>query len=204
MKFHPTPIIRYCYRYFLVALFILFPIYIMFGMTFNHAMVGEEDRVGFFLLGLVLLIVGSVLIHVGFWEKFFSTLEITEDRVIWRCPFRKKQSMLLDDCVVIGACREHVNTVSLYDPVYYDAGDTIYVMDQIGDCNSDVNWIDEILLKKSINELPEREKRILSLRFMNGLTQTEVANEIGISQAQVSRLEKGALDKIKSHQKVRI
>ena len=70
MKFHPTPIIRYCYRYFLVALFILFPIYIMFGMTFNHAMVGEEDRVGFFLLGLVLLIVGSVLIHVGFWENF--------------------------------------------------------------------------------------------------------------------------------------
>lgn len=109
MKFYPTPIIRHCYRYFLVALFIMFPIYIMFGMTFNRAMVGEEDRLGFFLLGLVLLIVGSVLIHIGFWEKFFSTLEITEDRVIWRCPFRKKQSMLLDDCVVIGACREHVN-----------------------------------------------------------------------------------------------
>ena len=97
-----------------------------------------------------------------------------------------------------------VEPVSLYDPVYYDAGDTIYVMDQIGDSNSDVNWIDEILLKKSINELPEREKKILSLRFMNGMTQTEVANEIGISQAQVSRLEKGALDKIKSHQKVHI
>ena len=59
-------------------------------------------------------------------------------------------------------------------------------------------------MKKSINELPEREKKILSLRFMNGMTQTEVANEIGISQAQVSRLEKGALDKIKSHQKVHI
>lgn len=105
---------------------------------------------------------------------------------------------------VVIALEAIIDPVSLYDPVYYDAGDTIYVMDQIGDCNSDVNWIDEILLKKSINELPEREKRILSLRFMNGLTQTEVANEIGISQAQVSRLEKGALDKIKSHQKVRI
>ena len=105
---------------------------------------------------------------------------------------------------VVLALEAIVDPVSLYDPVYYDAGDTIYVMDQIGDSNSDVNWIDEILLKKSINELPEREKRILSLRFMNGMTQTEVANEIGISQAQVSRLEKGALDKIKSHQKVHI
>ena len=105
---------------------------------------------------------------------------------------------------VVIALEAIIDPVSLYDPVYYDAGDTIYVMDQIGDCNSDVNWIDEILLKKSINELPEREKRILSLRFMNGFTQTEVANEIGISQAQVSRLEKGALKKIKSHQKIRI
>lgn len=105
---------------------------------------------------------------------------------------------------VVLALEAIVDPVSLYEPVYYDAGDTIYVMDQIGDSNSDINWIDEILLKKSINELPEREKKILSLRFMNGMTQTEVANEIGISQAQVSRLEKGALDKIKSHQKVKI
>lgn len=105
---------------------------------------------------------------------------------------------------VVLALEAIVDPVSLYEPVYYDAGDTIYVMDQIGDSNSDINWIDEILLKKSINELPEREKKILSLRFMNGMTQTEVANEIGISQAQVSRLEKNALDKVKSHQKVKI
>ncbi len=105
---------------------------------------------------------------------------------------------------VVLALEAIVDPVSLYEPVYYDAGDTIYVMDQIGDSNSDVNWIDEILLKKSINELPEREKKILSLRFMNGMTQTEVATEIGISQAQVSRLEKGALDKIKSHRKISI
>lgn len=105
---------------------------------------------------------------------------------------------------VVIALEAIVDPVSLYEPVYYDAGDTIYVMDQIGDSNSDVNWIDEILLKKSINELSEREKRILSLRFMNGMTQTEVAREIGISQAQVSRLEKGAMDKIKSHHKVYI
>lgn len=105
---------------------------------------------------------------------------------------------------VVLALEAIVDPVSLYEPVYYDAGDTIYVMDQIGDSNSDINWIDEILLKKSINELPEREKKILSLRFMNGMTQTEVANEIGISQAQVSRLEKNALDKVKSHQKIRL
>ncbi|MEE1320256.1 MAG: RNA polymerase sporulation sigma factor SigG [Acutalibacteraceae bacterium] len=105
---------------------------------------------------------------------------------------------------VVIALEAIVEPVSLYEPVYYDAGDAIYVMDQIGDNNSDINWIDEILLKKAINELPEREKKILSLRFMNGLTQTEVASEIGISQAQVSRLEKGALDKIKSHRKVYI
>lgn len=103
---------------------------------------------------------------------------------------------------VVLALEAIVDPVSLYDPVYYDAGDTIYVMDQLGDNNSDIDWIDEILLKKSMKELPEREKNILAMRFMDGLTQTEVANEIGISQAQVSRLEKGALDKIKSHRKV--
>ncbi len=103
--------------------------------------------------------------------------------------------------VVVLALEAIIDPVSLYDPVYCDAGDTIYVMDQIGDNNSDIDWIDEILLKKSLKELPEREKNILSLRFMQGLTQTEVAKEIGISQAQVSRLEKGALDRIKSHHK---
>ena len=103
---------------------------------------------------------------------------------------------------VVLALEAIVEPVSLYEPVYYDAGDAIYVMDQIGDNNSDINWIDEILLKKSLRELPEREKNILSLRFMRGMTQTEVAKEIGISQAQVSRLEKGALDRIKSHHKI--
>ena len=102
---------------------------------------------------------------------------------------------------VVLALEAIVDPVSLYEPVYFDAGDTIYVMDQIGDSNTDINWIDEILLKKAIRDLPEREKRILSLRFMQGLTQTEVAKEIGISQAQVSRLEKGALEKVKSHHK---
>ena len=87
--------------------------------------------------------------------------------------------------------------VSLYDPVFSDGADTIYVMDQIGDKNDDNNWLEEIALKQAIEDLNEREKKILTLRFFLGKTQMEVASKIGISQAQVSRLEKGALDKIK-------
>ena len=89
-----------------------------------------------------------------------------------------------------------VSPISLYDPVYSDGGDTIYVLDQVGDNNDDRNWLDEIALKESIKNLNEREKHILSLRFMQGKTQMEVSEEIGISQAQVSRLEKGALRRI--------
>jgi RNA polymerase sporulation-specific sigma factor len=87
--------------------------------------------------------------------------------------------------------------LSLYEPVFSEAGDTIYVMDQIGDNNDDNNWLEEIALKEAITHLGQREKKILNLRFFQGKTQVEVANLIGISQAQVSRLEKGALNKIK-------
>ncbi len=89
--------------------------------------------------------------------------------------------------------------VSLYEPVYSDsAGDTICVMDQVGDTkNTDENWLEKIVLKEAISNLNDREKHILSLRFFDGRTQTEVAEEIGISQAQVSRLEKNAIDRIK-------
>ena len=92
-----------------------------------------------------------------------------------------------------------VEPVSLYEPVFSDGNDTIYVMDQIGNKNEDMNWLDEIVLKESIAKLNEREKKILTLRFLVGKTQLEVASEIGISQAQVSRLEKYALDKIKGN-----
>ncbi len=98
---------------------------------------------------------------------------------------------------VVLALEAIVEPVSLHEPVYFDGGDTIYVMDQIGDDDSDSNWTDEIFLKQSIENLSDREKRIMHLRFMLGMTQTEVAKEVGISQAQVSRLEKCAMDKIK-------
>ena len=99
---------------------------------------------------------------------------------------------------VVIALESIVSPMSLYDPIYSDGGDTIYVLDQIGDNNDDNNWLDEISLKEAIKDLSEREKHILTLRFMQGKTQMEVSREIGISQAQVSRLEKGALDKIKA------
>ena len=98
---------------------------------------------------------------------------------------------------VVIALEAIVDPVSLYEPVYNDGGDTIYVMDQIGDRSDDRDWLDEIALKEAIGALSDREKKILELRFFRGLTQVEVSAEIGISQAQVSRLEKGALGKIK-------
>ncbi len=100
---------------------------------------------------------------------------------------------------VVLALEAIAEPVSLYEAVYSDGGDTIYVMDQIGDNNDDSNWLDEILLKEEIKNLSPREKRILTLRYMRGKTQMEVAQEVGISQAQVSRLEKGAMNKIKNH-----
>ena len=100
---------------------------------------------------------------------------------------------------VVLALEAIVEPMSLYDPVYSDGGDTIYVMDQIGDKNSESDWMDEIVFREAMKNLGDREKQILSLRFFGGKTQMEVAKEIGISQAQVSRLEKGALDWVKKH-----
>ena len=100
---------------------------------------------------------------------------------------------------VVLALEAIVDPVSLYEPVYSDGGDTIYVMDQVGDSNTDTDWIDEIMIKDEIKKLDDRERNIMYLRFMQGKTQMEVAKEVGISQAQVSRLEKNALKRIKEH-----
>ena len=84
--------------------------------------------------------------------------------------------------------------VSLYEPVYTDGGDPLTVMDQVRDTkNTDEQWVERIALREAISTLGEREKRILALRFFDGRTQMEVASEVGISQAQVSRLEKNAI-----------
>ena len=91
-----------------------------------------------------------------------------------------------------------VDPISLFDPVYSDNGDSIYIMDKLCDTkNTDEAWLESIALKQAITTLSPREKRIIQMRFFDGKTQMEVAQEIDISQAQVSRLEKGALLKIK-------
>ncbi|MBQ2758235.1 MAG: RNA polymerase sporulation sigma factor SigG [Clostridia bacterium] len=107
------------------------------------------------------------------------------------------QRMHLPVRQVVIALEAVVEPVSLYEPVYSDSGDTIFVVDQLGDSNSEADWIDEINIREAIKNLGEREKQILHRRFMVGKTQTEVAEEIGISQAQVSRLEKAAMDKLR-------
>jgi len=91
-----------------------------------------------------------------------------------------------------------VEPVSLYETVYNDGGDSIYVLDQISDANcSDEMWLEDIALQEAIGHLGEREKKIIQMRFYKGKTQMEIAEEIGISQAQVSRLEKGAFERIR-------
>jgi len=99
---------------------------------------------------------------------------------------------------VVMSLESVVDPVSLFEPVYSEGSDAIYVMDQVSDGNTDTNWLDEIIIKEAIAALPDREKQIIGLRFLEGKTQMEVAKEVGISQAQVSRLEKGALDRIKN------
>ena len=99
---------------------------------------------------------------------------------------------------VVMAMDAIVDPVSLYEPVYSDAGDNVCVMDQVKDnANSDEHWLEQISLKDAIARLDERQRNILALRFCQGKTQMEVSAEIGISQAQVSRLEKGAIACIK-------
>ena len=99
---------------------------------------------------------------------------------------------------VVFAMDAIMDPVSLYEPVYSDGGDAICVMDQVRDSkNTDESWLEQIALKEAISRLSDRERHILSLRFFEGRTQMEVSAEIGISQAQVSRLEKNAIWKIR-------
>ena len=116
----------------------------------------------------------------------------------------EKQSEVTNEEIakVLGVDKKDIDTaldaisdpISLFDPVYHDGADAVFVMDQISDeKNTDANWTDSIALSEAIKKLGERERRIVKLRFFEGKTQMEVAELIGISQAQVSRLEKNAL-----------
>ena len=99
---------------------------------------------------------------------------------------------------VLHAMEAIVEPMSLYEPVFNDGGDSIYLMDQLSDTDhSDDNWLEDIALKEAMKQLDERERNIIQMRFFRGKTQMEIAEDIGISQAQVSRLEKAALDRIR-------
>ncbi len=109
------------------------------------------------------------------------------------------QEIGVDISDVVIAMEAVQSPVSLYDPVFNDGGDTLYLMDQISDKkNLEENWIENLSLREATKALPEREKEIIRMRFYDGRTQMEVAKELGISQAQVSRLEKNALKTMKN------
>lgn len=108
----------------------------------------------------------------------------------------KRMELPPEDIVI--ALESIVEPVSLYEPVFSDGGDTIYIMDQVKGGTTDGDWLEEIAMREAIRDLTDRERKILSMRFIDGKTQTEVAGKIGISQAQVSRLEKGAMSRIKA------
>ena len=125
-------------------------------------------------------------------EKYMAEhqKEPTVDEIAQILELRREDVVMALDAVV--------DPVSLFEPVYSDSGDTVCVMDQVKDGkNTDEAWLDHIALDDAINKLDEREQRILALRFFQGKTQMEVSAEVGISQAQVSRLEKSALNRIR-------
>ena len=106
----------------------------------------------------------------------------------------------IDKEMIVYAMDAIQSPVSLFEPVYSEGGDTLYVMDQISDKkNREENWVEDISLRDAMNRLGERERHIIDLRFYEGKTQMEVADEIGISQAQVSRLEKHALRSMRNY-----
>lgn len=110
----------------------------------------------------------------------------------------KELEMEVED--VVFALEAIQDPVSLFEPVYHDGGDAIFVMDQLSDDKDyDDLWLENIALSQAMNKLTDRERTILNMRFFNGKTQMEVADEIGISQAQVSRLEKTALKRMKKY-----
>lgn len=119
-----------------------------------------------------------------------------------------KEPTIMEIADEVGISKEEIayaldaiqSPVSLYEPIYTDGGDPLYVMDQISDKkNREENWVEHLSLSEAMKRLPERERHIIDMRFFEGKTQTEVAEEVGISQAQVSRLEKNALKSMRNY-----
>lgn len=134
------------------------------------------------------------------YKAIFAKEQLTkkQDREPTICEIAEEVGISKEE--IVFALDAIQSPLSLYDPVYSDGGDTLYVMDQISDKkNKEENWIREISLNEAMHRLPERERNIINMRFYEGKTQMEVAQEIHISQAQVSRLEKNALKTMKGY-----
>ena len=144
----------------------------------------------------------SVRVSRSMRDMAYKVLQAKEKFVLehQREPTLEEISQMLDAKRedIVFALEAITDPVSLFEPVYSDNGDAVCVMDQVKDIkNTDESWLERIALKDAVDKLPEREKRILALRFFQGKTQMEVSAEVGISQAQVSRLEKSALEQIR-------
>lgn len=141
---------------------------------------------------------GSIRVSRSLKDTAYKALQVKEAML----KANQKEPTLEEISAEIGIAREDIiyaldaiqSPMSLYEPIYTDGGDTLYVMDQISDKkNKEEFWVEQISLKEALTHLQDREKEIITLRFFEGKTQMEVADMIGISQAQVSRLEKNAL-----------
>ena len=136
------------------------------------------------------------------------SLRDTAYKAIYARENLMKEPTIMEIADEVGLSKEEITyamdaiqtPMSLYEPVYTDGGDPLYVMDQISDKkNREENWIEQLSLNEAMKRLPDRERNIIRMRFYEGRTQTEVAEEVGISQAQVSRLEKNALKTMRSY-----
>ncbi len=144
----------------------------------------------------------SIRVSRSIRDLAYKALQVKEDlsKKLEREPTVEEIAKILESTKeeVASALDAIVDPISLFDPVYSDNGDSIYIMDKLCDTkNTDEAWLESIALNQAISKLSDREKRIIMMRFYDGKTQMEVSKEIDISQAQVSRLEKGALMKMK-------
>lgn len=163
MIFYPPRLVRFYFRYLLIFILILLPLSVSFYAI--HFNIGE-GRYIVAIAGCFLALLGTVLIHIGFWEKFFATITFTDEYLIWRCPFRKKMVIRLSDCVEIGAYVENANKGIPSEQIYFS--DHVYPqrnMNQSGIINMSSHfikfWYSEELSTYLIKRFPSNMTGIL-------------------------------------------